>query len=56
MVVPRMSMIQIVMVTFSTVGCRTINYIDKYNFDKAFIGVNGISIEEGFTTQNELEA
>jgi len=41
---------------FSTVDYRVINYLDKYNFDKAFIGVNGISIEEGFTTPNELEA
>jgi len=44
------------LVTFSTVGNRSINYLDKYNFDKAFIGVNSIFIEEGFTTSNELEA
>ncbi|GAI23474.1 unnamed protein product, partial [marine sediment metagenome] len=38
------------------VGNKAIDYLDKYNFDKAFVGVNGISIEEGFTTPNELEA
>ena len=42
--------------TFSTVGQEAINYLDRYNFDKAFIGVNGISTGEGFTTPNELEA
>ena len=42
--------------TFSMVGQEAINYIDRYNFGKAFVGVNGISIEEGFTTPNELEA
>lgn len=42
--------------TSSMVGNRAIDYLDKYNFDKAFVGVNGISIEEGFTTPNELEA
>ena len=42
--------------TFSMVGQEAINYIDRYNFDKAFVGVNGISMEEGFTTPNEFEA
>lgn len=42
--------------TFSTVGQEAINYLDKYNFKKAFIGVNGVSTGEGFTTPNELEA
>ena len=42
--------------TFSTVGQEAINYLNNYNFDKAFVGVNGISIKEGFTTPNELEA
>ena len=42
--------------TFSMVGQEAINYIDKYNFDKVFLGVNGISVDEGFTTPNELEA
>lgn len=42
--------------TFSTVGQGAINYLGQYNFDKAFVGVDGISIKEGFTTPNELEA
>lgn len=42
--------------TFSMVGQDTINYLDRYNFDKAFVGVNGISLNEGFTTPNEVEA
>jgi DeoR family fructose operon transcriptional repressor len=42
--------------TFSMVGQESINYLDRYNFDKAFVGVNGISVSEGFTTPNGLEA
>ena len=42
--------------TFSMVGQEAINYLDRYNFDKAFVGVNGISVSEGFTTPNGLEA
>lgn len=42
--------------TFSMVGQDAIGCLDRYNFDKAFIGVNGISVEEGLTTPNEFEA
>ncbi len=42
--------------TFSMVGQEAINYLNRYNFDKAFMGVSGISVSEGFTTPNELEA
>ena len=42
--------------TFSMVGQEAINYLHRYNFDKAFVGVNGVSLDEGFTTPNELEA
>ena len=42
--------------TFSMVGQEAINFLDRYNFNKAFVGVNGISMVEGFTTPNELEA
>ena len=38
------------------VGQEAINFLDKYNFDKAFVGVNGVSTDEGFATPNELEA
>jgi DeoR/GlpR family transcriptional regulator of sugar metabolism len=42
--------------TFSMVGQEAVNFLDRYNFNKAFVGVNGISVDEGFTTPNELEA
>lgn len=42
--------------TLSMVGQEAINYLDRYNFGKAFVGVNGISLNEGFTTPNTLEA
>ena len=42
--------------TFSMVGQEAVSYLGKYNFNKAFVGVNGISMVEGFTTPNELEA
>ena len=42
--------------TFSIVGQEAVNFLDRYNFDKAFVGVNGVSAGEGFTTPNELEA
>ena len=42
--------------TFSCVGHDTTSVMQKYNFNKAFIGANGVSIEEGVTTPNELEA
>ena len=42
--------------TFSMVGQEAIDFLDRYNFDKAFVGVNGVSTGEGFTTPNELEA
>ena len=38
------------------VGQEAINFLDRYNFDKAFVGVDGVSIGEGLTTSNELEA
>jgi len=41
--------------TFSLVGQDSINFIKKYNFDKVFMGANGISINEGITTPNEGE-
>ncbi|MHA1471047.1 MAG: DeoR/GlpR family DNA-binding transcription regulator, partial [Candidatus Asgardarchaeia archaeon] len=42
--------------TFSMVGQESVDFLDRYNFDQAFVGVNGISVDAGFTTQNELEA
>ena len=42
--------------TFSCVGQDTTSVMQKYNFNKAFIGANGVSIDVGITTPNELEA
>lgn len=42
--------------TFSMVGQDTIDQMKRYNFKKSFIGANGITVEEGITTPNELEA
>lgn len=42
--------------TLSCVGMETVGMMQNYNFDKSFIGANGVSIEEGITTPNELEA
>lgn len=42
--------------TLSCVGQDTINIIQNYNFDKAFIGANGVAFNEGVTTPNDLEA
>lgn len=42
--------------TLSAVGSDTISQTQNYNFNKSFIGANGVSLEEGVTTPNELEA
>ena len=42
--------------TFSMVGQDTIDQMKRFNFNKSFIGANGITVEEGITTPNELEA
>lgn len=42
--------------TLSCVGIDTINTMHSYRFEKAFIGANGVSVKEGVTTPNELEA
>jgi DeoR family fructose operon transcriptional repressor len=36
--------------TEAIVGAEGINNLKKYNFTKSFVGTNGISIEQGFTT------
>lgn len=41
--------------TYSMVGQDAMDYISKYNFDKIFLGVNGIT-NEILTTPNELES
>ncbi len=42
--------------TKAVLGEETIDYINKYFFDKAFIGVNGISFDNGFSTPDIKEA
>lgn len=43
-------------VTEAIVGAECILALQKYNFTKCFIGVNGISIKAGFTTPDGNEA
>lgn len=42
--------------THALVGPVTEEFIRNFRVDKAFIGVNGISVEEGITTPNIVEA
>lgn len=43
-------------ITRAMVGRITENVIKDFRVDKAFIGTNGISVEEGLTTPNYIEA
>ena len=42
--------------TEAAVGSEALRGLMKYNFTKAFMGTNGISIDEGFTTPDSEEA
>ena len=42
--------------TGAVVGIETAEFLDKYQFDKCFLGTNGISIKAGFTTPEVNEA
>ena len=42
--------------TEAVVGSEAMRSLQKYNFTKAFMGTNGISLEEGFTTPDVAEA
>ncbi len=42
--------------TLSCVGQDAIDILQRYSFSKSFIGANDVTIEEGATTPNELEA
>ena len=42
--------------TGAIVGIETVEFLDKYQFDKCFLGTNGISIKAGFTTPEVNEA
>lgn len=47
---------QVKKTTGAIVGEHTLEYLDYYYFDKAFLGVNGISMEHGFSTPDIREA
>jgi len=42
--------------TGAVVGIETVEFLDKYRFDKCFLGTNGISLKAGFTTPEVNEA
>lgn len=41
--------------TFATVGPNALASLQRYRFDKAFIGMNGIDLKYGLTTPDEQE-
>lgn len=47
---------QIKLSTEAVVGTEAISNMSRFNFTKAFIGVNGITAERGFTTPDPEEA
>lgn len=42
--------------TVAIVGAETLASLGRYNFTKAFLGVNGIAVSQGFTTPDPEEA
>lgn len=42
--------------TECVVGADAVNYLQKFNFTKSFLGTNGIDIHTGFTTPDNEEA
>lgn len=42
--------------TEAVIGLAAVNNLNTYNFSKAFIGVNGISVKNGYTTPDTEEA
>lgn len=42
--------------TFATVGSSAIKTLNRYRFDKVFVGMNGIDLKYGLTTPDEHEA
>ncbi len=43
-------------VTKAIVGVEALEFLDKYRFDKCFIGTNGVSVDAGLTTPEINEA
>lgn len=42
--------------TMALIGAETLSALGRYNFTKAFLGVNGVTISQGFTTPDPEEA
>ncbi|ANK38031.1 DeoR family transcriptional regulator [Staphylococcus equorum] len=42
--------------TFATVGASALKTLNRYRFDKVFLGMNGIDMKYGLTTPDEQEA
>ncbi|GGB00721.1 DeoR/GlpR transcriptional regulator [Macrococcus hajekii] len=42
--------------TLASIGAEAKKMISQFNFDKAFIGVNGVDLDKGFTTPDPEEA
>ena len=42
--------------TWAVVGTGALEELGKYNFTKAFLGINGITVRQGFTTPDPEEA
>lgn len=42
--------------TMALIGAETLAALRRYNFTKAFLGVNGVTISQGFTTPDPEEA
>lgn len=43
-------------VTYAAIGVQALDMLEKFNFDRAFIGVNGIDLAQGLTTPDIEEA
>lgn len=43
-------------VTYAAIGVQAKEMLERFNFDRAFIGINGIDIEQGLTTPDIEEA
>jgi len=42
--------------TYATVGASALETLNRYRFDKVFLGMNGIDLKYGLTTPDEQEA
>ena len=47
---------QVKSATDAVIGSETVAALDRYNFTKCYLGVNGISLQRGFTTPDIDEA